>query len=251
MAKTVNINSLIEYVNYLEKECKAEDILFRGQPRDDQSLLPRIARIKPKETVLQSERKMLQEFKRQAIPHLGISPDNDWEWLALAQHHGMATRLLDWTKNPLAALWFAVREPRIRRINGVVWAFEVSETDRIEDTTKNPLRQNVTRVYQPNNITARIAAQQGWFTVHGYNKKTKRFIPLEKNVRYKNRLTKMRINQKFFPEIRFHLDRCGFNDASMFPDLGGLCRHAQWLNSFLKDEPEDLAKKAKKNLRNY
>lgn len=251
MVKIVNIKSLLEYVKYLQSECKAEDILFRGQPREDQTLLPRIARIEPKEGILRSERRMFEEFKRQAIPHLEIMPANDWEWLALAQHHDMATRLLDWTKNPLAAFWFAVREPRVVGIDGVVWAFEVRKEDRIIDVSESPLKQRLTRVYQPNDITARIAAQQGWFTVHGYNIHRKRFLPLEKNSRYRARLTKLRINEKFFPEIRFHLDRCGLNDASMFPDLGGLCRHSQWLHSLLEDERKRTAKKAKKDIRRY
>jgi len=247
MAKIVDINSILEYVKYLEVECTAEDILFRGQPREDKTLIPRIARIKLKEEIFKSEHKMFEEFKRQAIPHLEIMPENDWEWLALAQHHGMATRLLDWTKNPLAGLWFAVREPPTRGVNGVVWALEVREDEQIKDLKESPLKQRVTRVYQPNNITARIAVQRGWFTAHGCGIHTKKFIPLEKNQRYRTRLTKLRINKDFFHEIRFQLDRCGVNDASMFPDLGGLSRHAQWLHSFLEDEPKDLAEKAKKS----
>jgi type I restriction enzyme M protein len=50
---------------------------------------------------------MLEKFKREAIPYLTIKPNDDWDWLALAQHHGLPTRLLDWTQNPLVAVGIA------------------------------------------------------------------------------------------------------------------------------------------------
>jgi hypothetical protein len=101
---------LSEYVEFLENECKEENILFRGQQRQHYALLPRIAR-GGQEDILEMERFMLADLKREAIPYLQIMPENDWEWLAVAQQHGMATRLLDWTWNSLGALWFAVNEP--------------------------------------------------------------------------------------------------------------------------------------------
>jgi len=51
---------------------------------------------------------MLQEFKRLTLPVINLVPKNDFEWLFLAQHYGLPTRLLDWTTNPMIALFFAV-----------------------------------------------------------------------------------------------------------------------------------------------
>jgi len=243
--KPININSFTEYVRCLCEEWDTDDLLFRGQ-RSDESLLPRLGRLKFQEgkKLIQVEQEMLLEFKRQALPFLDRIPDNDWDWLALAQHHGLGTRLLDWTTNPFAALWFAVEKPPKKQskntksyLPGVVWIFDASADHYITDYEKSsPFEIKRTMIFRPKHITRRIVAQFGWFTVHKWMKSQNRFIPLENIKRYKNQLQKVTIPYDLFASIRRELDRCGFNASSLFPDLDGLCQNILWQNTLLQDE---------------
>jgi hypothetical protein len=236
--KTKEIVSLSDYIDYVEKECQKDYILFRGQ-RADYPLAPKITRINCRGNLLQCELQMLEKFKRFSKPHLNRPPTNDWEWLSLAQHHGMATRLLDWSLNPLAALWFAVERPIDKGGYGVVWIFDAPEKDILKPSqliTKSPFEGQRTSIYQPDIMTARIQSQSGWFTVHKYIAKNKGFVPLEKNRLYKNNLRKIKIPAEAFQNLRYHLDRLGVNRMLMFPDLDGIAKHVEWLKSFDEDE---------------
>ena len=237
----MEVGSLAEFIEFVKGNCTDESItLFRGQ-REDHPLLPKIARLRTKGTVTECEKRMLKELKKRSIPYLNIKIETDWDWLALAQHHGLATRLLDWTTNPLAALWFAVEKPPIKDHIGVVWIYEPDTGDIVVSKDEsNPFEGTRTEVFQPDHITSRIVAQGGWFTVHKYQKpsgnRLARFIALDSLGRAKPLLKKLTILPGNFAALRFELDRCGINSSSLFPGLDGICNHIQWTHSSLKDE---------------
>lgn len=236
--ETKTIRSFSAYVKYVETNCVSETVLFRGQ-REDKPLLPKIARIPLNGSTTVIENKMFLDFKRKSIPYLEHQPTNPWDWLALMQHHGLATRLLDWSLNPLAGLWFATSKPANSNKHGVVWMFNPSRADFVDTTSSaNPFEGKRTRVFQPNHVTRRIVSQSGWFTVHKLMEKSKNFVALENNASYKKALTKLIIPPNTFSEMRYQLDRFGINSSSLFPGLDGLCNNIQWLHSTLGDEDE-------------
>lgn len=231
----IDINTLAKYMQFLEKECSGNCVLFRGQQeqtKNPRSLLPKIARNSSREAdVVGKEKRIFADFKKKAIPYIERNlPDNDWEWLTLAQHHGLPTRLLDWSRNPLAALWFAVKKPpKTYTSYGIVWVFKPDESDFVDfSKDKGPFQINKTKVYEPSHIARRITAQSACFTVHKYLDNKSKFIPLNKNNDYKHKLARVTIPGSRFKELNEQLDRCGINDATLFADLDSLCKYLSW-----------------------
>lgn len=92
-----SISSIKDFIDLIEAEKSISevsgnyvDFLFRGQSKD-KPLIPKLARGTLKDEIINTEKLIITEFKRTSIPLLELQPENEWDWLALAQHHGMPT----------------------------------------------------------------------------------------------------------------------------------------------------------------
>jgi hypothetical protein len=137
---------------------------FRGQADKDWSLLPKAGR----QEYLWEENGDLKRFniwERQAIAYAEL-PNNIYEKLAIAQHHGLATRLLDWTQNPLVAAYFAVST--LSNTDGAIYILEPPHNVIVEDKLTIDQLKNYKGVscYFPRAISPRVINQKGMFTVH-------------------------------------------------------------------------------------
>jgi len=212
----ISVRSLLELLSKIEGRHPVDGIhVYRGVRDARYKLIPKVGRLPGYSH--ERERDCLLLFKKYAGSCLDYGPKNDWEWLALAQHHGLPTRLLDWTSNPLAAAYFAVEGSCDSdcavygmRIPYVIDVFRM----------KNPLANGRgVGVFNPDHISGRIAAQAGVFTVHWQPQQAVHRSTIDKFV----------IPRSERSAIRRSLFGFGIHRGTLFPDLDGQSQFIEWL----------------------
>lgn len=225
MATIIEVNDWVQLANEIQRCEKTGPKLYRGATNfAKHKLVPKIGRPgmrkDPSNGVErthseENEKKLLDLFRRTARPFLHHEPKSDFEWLAIAQHHGAPTRLLDWTQSPFVAAFFAMEKAGTEG-RPAVYVLDPPARTAEADT---PFTLADVRMYLPPHISPRIQAQRGMFTVHPCP--ASEYDPPEL-------LVWLFPEGKACWELKQVIDTCGFNRASLYPDIGGLAEHIGW-----------------------
>ncbi|MBE4267476.1 FRG domain-containing protein [Vibrio parahaemolyticus] len=212
--------------------------MFRGVTNQSYALIPSLGRGIEKGVhgdVSTVENQLNEEFKRLSAPVLDAenTPKTSFEWLFLAQHYGLPTRLLDWTSNPLVALYFAVESEDDQ--DGMVYAtkqivsdqyenFEPTTADYTKEKAKDPIsifalqpNQGKFIFVRPKYRDSRHLNQRSVFSCPANP-----FTPLELD---KVKLLKFQAEWK--PELRRRLRALGVSTSFIYPGLAGIAQEVK------------------------
>jgi hypothetical protein len=190
---------------------------------------------------------LLTDFKRFGEIKLPIipEPNEDFKWVQLAQHYGLPTRLLDWTKNAAIALYFACYNKFEEEdgANGGVFILNPIDLNReadplsarifdlnqdkklINDYLKldGNIEENglKTIAINPTWNSERIMLQQGVFTLHGS-------IAFTLTDKQAPSLVYVKIERIYKQDLIDELERIGINEMSIFPEAEHMCRYLKW-----------------------
>jgi hypothetical protein len=226
--ETIEIKSVAHLSELVDDKFDDEDnttVIYRGlKDFVKYKLQPKVGRpdvrFDGKKLTPKNEERIFEFFKRRYVGLATLNPADKWELLAIAQHHGLPTRLMDWTRNPLVAAYFAVQ----KKFEGdsVIYAWRCQK-EFLSKTLPSPFKIDKVTRYIPRFIDTRIRAQSGLFTAHPYP-----YSPLQEpglvQLRFPNK-------DELRKQIKRSLWRLGVDEATMFPDLDGLARHIEWLQT--------------------
>lgn len=222
--------------------------VFRGTPRAAHGL----------DTSLQTggfesaERHLLTSFRKYA-QRSAVLGDSVWNWLSLAKHHGLPTRLLDWTYSPYVAMHFATNNFRDFDIDGQIWCVDYRKTNELlpkqlrklaaEDDVNILTTEQIDRVaktladydaladhefvvfFEPPSLDERIVNQFALFSLPNSARLSLQKLLEQREASYRRIIIPAALKW----EVRDKLDQANITERVLFPGLDGL---SQWLKRY-------------------
>lgn len=233
-----------DLVSALDAKSGDDFVWYRGQAQASWELSPSLARLGK----MEAEDTIIKRFKQSAAPYIQRVPmpghSGEWEWIFLMQHHRAPTRLLDWTENPLVALYFAINEDAYDEYDGALWCLDPISLNKsaghtrryprdilafgVDEVVDNYLPEkaaggrsvlNPVAAIGPRNLP-RMVAQAGTFTViHQQG------VPIEQ-VDDGKHVWKFILPSRCKSRLRYELNLIGVNEFTLFPDLDQVAKLA-------------------------
>jgi len=223
--KIVNVNGFEEFLELGKRDWHPiHRWVYRGVSNAEYGLRPvlgRTPRLREGEVdtfdILNKERILLENFKRHAPAYTNKSPVGDLDWFCLARHYGLATRLLDWTENPLVALFFAGNPEHSKEFAVYRYWFSSWLGEKHTMDLKTIQKQKESLIFYPRLTTDRFVRQSSVFLL--CHKPWEDFD----GAPYPENLTKFVFPAEARNHVRYRLKIFGVTPSFVRPDLDGLC----------------------------
>jgi hypothetical protein len=230
------------------------NFLFRGSPRTSHGL----------ETSLQTgrfeahEKHLLTSFRKYAVER-DVHGDSIWNWLSLAKHHGLPTRLLDWTYSPYVAMHFATQNVKDFDKDGAIWCVDygnmnqvlpkplrkilegddanIFTTEMLERVAKTIndfdelAKEDFVLFFEPPSLDERIVNQFALFSLPSSPRMSLEGLLRKREGAYRRIIIPAALKW----EVRDKLDQANVTERVLFPGLDGL---SQWLKRYFTERAE-------------